>query len=58
MYAFAKPADFEFQREKVRTKVGRTAGRVTLLVGQLLMYAQLIYVRTYLRVCFHRSAAA
>ena len=26
LYAFAKPADFEFPRETVRTKVGRTAG--------------------------------
>ena len=32
---FAKPVDFEFPREKVRTKVGRTAGGVTSLEGQL-----------------------
>ena len=32
---FAKPVDFEFLREKVRTKVGRTAGGVTSLEGQL-----------------------
>ena len=32
---FAKPVDFEFPQEKVRTKVGRTAGGVTSLEGQL-----------------------
>ena len=35
MYALAKPADIEFPREKVGTKVGRTAGGVTSLEGQL-----------------------
>ena len=34
MFAFAKPADFKFSREG--TKVGRTAGGVASLEGQLL----------------------
>ena len=35
MYAFAKPADFKFPREKVLRLALKTAGGVTSLEGQL-----------------------
>ena len=35
MYAFAKPTDFEFSREKVLRLALETAGEVTSLEGQL-----------------------
>ena len=52
MFAFVKPADFEFSQEG--TKVGRTAGEVAPLEGQLssawtsdLIYAH-IYAHTFI----------
>ena len=50
LYAFAKPADFKFPREKV----GNTVGEVTFIEGQPPDVA--IYLRTYLRASFLTAA--
>ena len=49
MFAFAKPADFEFSRKG--TKVGRTARGVASLEGQLssAWTSDLIYAHIYTR---------
>ena len=57
MYAFAKPADFEFPHEKILLKVGRWDD-IGSLEGQLVNSRPpevAIYLRTYLRASFHRG---